>query len=96
MLDCTDQNAKLIMKNMKELEWITWEVFKSQGKKPLLTFLFSKTEMEHLLKRKERKGSVPHSVNALPKWRQTLYHYHTIEVLEIHTIQQKELTLCNL
>ncbi|WP_216829770.1 ABC transporter substrate-binding protein [Alkalihalobacterium elongatum] len=49
LLDCTERNAKLIMKNFKELGWVTWEVFKGRGKKPLITFLYSKTEMEHLL-----------------------------------------------
>lgn len=49
ILCCTERNAKLIIKNMREAAWIEWKVFRGRGKKPMLTFLVSKSEMEHLL-----------------------------------------------
>lgn len=48
ILCCTDRYAKQIIKNMSEADWIEWKVFRGRGKKPMLTFLVSKSEMEHL------------------------------------------------
>ncbi|WP_078427684.1 ABC transporter substrate-binding protein [Alkalihalobacterium alkalinitrilicum] len=78
LLACSERNAKLIMKNMKELGWITWEVFKGRGKKPLLTFLYSKSEMEHfLVKDLIQQGKYTEVIEKLNK-----YDLHIQEELE--------------
>ena len=49
ILLCTQRYAKMVVKKMNENNWINWEVFKGRGKKPFLTFLITKPDMEQLL-----------------------------------------------
>jgi SgrR family transcriptional regulator len=82
ILHCTPRNVKLILKQMKALNWVAWVSGNGRGNRSHLTFLASKEEMMAMIvERMVKKGALsPSLTQPLIQWVTNQFGYVEDEV----------------